>query len=71
MNGINASDMLASRISALDEQIARTKDEAVRASRIVAQMQLSTGKKKLKELTALKNALAEIQKEALKEEVSE
>ena len=43
----------------------------MRASQLVAQLQLMAGKKKVKELLTLKSALEEIQKEALKEETVE
>ncbi len=68
---LTASEILAGRITALDEQITQTKDDAVLASRLIAQMRLTADKKKVKELTALKNALMELQKEALKEEAAE
>lgn len=65
---MKASEQIAERIAKLDEQIAQAKSEALDASRLVAQMRLSAGKKKVKELQALKSALEEIQQEALKEE---
>ena len=65
---MKASEQIAERIAKLDEQIAQAKSEALDASRLVAQMRLAAGKKKVKELQALKSALEEIQKETLKEE---
>lgn len=68
---LKASDKIAEKIASLDEQIAQAKSETMRASQLVAQLQLMAGKKKVKELQNLKNALEEIQKEALKEETAE
>ncbi|HOU10968.1 MAG TPA: hypothetical protein PL044_11375 [Clostridiales bacterium] len=65
-----ASDQIADKIAKLDEQIALAKNEAIDASRLIAQMRLAAGKKKVKELQALKSALEEIQKETLKEEAA-
>lgn len=65
---MKASEQIAERIAKLDEQIAQAKSEALDASRLVAQMRLAAGKKKVKELQALKSALEEIQQETLKEE---
>ena len=68
---LKASDKIAEKIASLDEQIAQAKSETMRASQLVAQLQLTAGKKKVKELLALKSALEDIQKEALKEETAE
>lgn len=68
---LKASDKIAEKIASLDEQIAQAKSETMRASQLVAQLQMMAGKKKVKELQNLKNALEEIQKEALKEEAAE
>lgn len=68
---LKASDKIAEKIASLDEQIAQAKSETMRASQLVAQLQLMAGKKKVKELLTLKSALEEIQKEALKEEAAE
>lgn len=65
-----ASDQIAKKIAKLDEQIAQAKSEAMEASRLAAQMRLAVGKKKVRELQALKSALEEIQKETLKEEAA-
>jgi len=67
---LKASNQIAERIAKLDEQIAQAKSEAVEASRLVAQLRLAAGKKKVKELQALKSALEEIQEETLKEETA-
>ena len=68
---LKASDKIAEKIASLDEQIAQAKSETMRASQLVAQLQMMAGKKKVKELLTLKSALEEIQKEALKEETVE
>ena len=67
---LKVSDKIAEKIASLDEQIAQAKSETMRASQLVAQLQMMAGKKKVKELLTLKSALEEIQKEALKEEVT-
>ncbi len=65
-----ASDQIADKIAKLDEEIAQAKNETLDAARLIAQMRLAAGKKKVKELQALKSALEEIQKETLKEEAA-
>lgn len=65
---MKASDRLAEKIAQIDEEIAHVKDEALLVSQHIAQLQLRACKQRVKELHALREALAEIQQDALKEE---